>query len=423
MGRRRHRDATALLGAAVLAVAVLLPATPAAAATVSVSAANELTFRAAAGEANHVSVEFTGAAVVVRDAGAALTPRRRCRALDAHAARCTFFDRFFSARFLLGDGNDRLDAPRAPGRNPQPTFAGGRGDDELTGIGYLEGGAGDDRLTGTSGAEDLDGGAGSDVLRGLGGDDNMTGDPELVPSGTGGPKSPDVLDGGDGDDLVEYTSRRAPLTIDLTTGVGGRRGEGDMLIGVEGAAGGDGADTITGTEDANFLDGAGGRDTLVGLGGPDGLAGGERVDAGPGDDLVLDPGRLLICGAGDDLVDTARAALPDDAPALPADCERVQVDLELSATAHPRVEHGAVVLGWHWTCECRAVARFSVTARRHVLARGRARLAEPGRGVARLALTADGRRLLRRARNVTITLRSTEPARTRWRAVIGPAGS
>ena len=95
----------------------------------------------------------------------------------------------------------------------------------------------------------------------------MAGDTELVPSGTGGPKSPDVLDGGDGEDRVEYSSRRAPLTIDLTTGVGGRLGEGDTLIGVEGATGGDGADTITGTEDANFLDGAGGRDTLAGLGG------------------------------------------------------------------------------------------------------------------------------------------------------------
>ena len=138
-----------MLRTALIVLAVLLPATPATAATVSLSAANGLTFRAAGGEANDVSVELGRSAVVVRDAGAALTPRGRCRTLDAQAVRCTFGEEL-SGFFDLGDGNDRLSFPPGPVDNAVPTFAGGAGDDEIAGIGYLEGGAGDDRLTRTT---------------------------------------------------------------------------------------------------------------------------------------------------------------------------------------------------------------------------------------------------------------------------------
>ena len=79
------------------------------------------------------------------------------RAVAAHGRRAGGglpFGEELSGIFDLGDGNDRLSFPPGPVDNAVPTFAGGAGDDEIAGIGYLEGGAGDDRLTGTDGDED-----------------------------------------------------------------------------------------------------------------------------------------------------------------------------------------------------------------------------------------------------------------------------
>ena len=244
----------------------------------------------------------------------------------------------------------------------------------------------------------------------------MTGDTEVpegaigAPPAPAGARAPDVLDGGAGEDGVAYRGRRAPLTIDLTKGTGGEAGEGDTLIGIEEVIGGLGADAIAGTAGADDLDGLAGRDTLLGLGGDDVLRSGARVDAGPGDDEVHEPGRRLVCGAGDDVVETARV--------LPGGCERVWLDFDTSVAARPRLRRGAVVLALRSACRCPALARFTVRARAKLLARGRVRLARVGRATARLALTPDGRRLLRR-RGRTVTITSRPPFGTRWRAVIG----
>jgi hypothetical protein len=85
-----------------MVAAALALAAPASAATVSVSA-ERLTFRAAPGEANDVSVEPATDAVVVRDAGAPLTAGDRCITLDRHAVSCPLVD---ATRIVLRDGDD-----------------------------------------------------------------------------------------------------------------------------------------------------------------------------------------------------------------------------------------------------------------------------------------------------------------------------
>jgi Ca2+-binding RTX toxin-like protein len=379
-----------LRAAALMVLAVLLPATPATAATVSLSRPNDLTVRGAAGEANDVSIEPSRTAVVVRDAGATLTPHGRCRALDPHAVHCRIRDELLVAQVALGDGNDRVSFPPSAA-DASATLAGGTGDDEITGIGTLKGGPGDDRVTGTDQDEDIDGGSGADVI-----------------------------DGGGGEDWLDYGARRAPLVVDLATGTGGEAGENDVLAGIENVSGGQRTDTLIGDDGANVMHGAGGRDTLLGLGGDDILSDAHRIDAGPGDDYLDAPGGRLACGPGDDLIDNQRFVLPADAPPVPEDCERWQLDTDVVAAAHPHVGRNAVLLRLRCDFSCRRGAhRFSVRRHGKVLARGSVAITRRGPVTARLRLTPDGRRALRRRRVVTITLRSTAPARTRWRAAIG----
>ena len=84
--------------------------------------------------------------VVVRDAGATLTPHGRCRALDPHAVHCRIRDELLVAQVALGDGNDRVSFPPSAA-DASATLAGGAGDDEITGIGTLKGGPGDPTVT------------------------------------------------------------------------------------------------------------------------------------------------------------------------------------------------------------------------------------------------------------------------------------
>jgi Ca2+-binding RTX toxin-like protein len=79
----------------------------------------------------------------------------------------------------------------------------------------------------------------------------------------------------------------------------------DTLLGVEGAAGGQGADSFIGDTGDNLLSGIAGNDTLIGGAGSDSLYGGagddllitdgiaDYLDAGPGDDVILLGGTQL----------------------------------------------------------------------------------------------------------------------------------
>ncbi len=162
------------------------------------------------------------------------------------------------------------------------TLAGGEGDDTLTG------GEGHDRFSGGSGADVLDGGDGIDVVNyelsdagvtvdlatgaAAGGHaegdtltgieniwgshhaDSLTGDEgnnALV--GFGGA---DVLDGGEGHDTATYLSSDAGVTVDLATGAAaGGHAEGDTLTGIENIWGSHHADSLTGGDGGDILEG------------------------------------------------------------------------------------------------------------------------------------------------------------------------
>ncbi|MCA3310987.1 MAG: M10 family metallopeptidase C-terminal domain-containing protein [Roseomonas sp.] len=134
-------------------------------------------------------------------------------------------------------------------------------------------------LMGNAGADTLDGGASNDSLVGGAGDDRLI--------------------GGAGLDITDYSQAIGAISVNLAAGTASGSDIGtDTLLGVEGAAGGPGADSFIGDTGDNFLSGNAGGDTLNGGAGSDSLYG------GTGDDLLITDGiaDYLDAGAGDDVI-------------------------------------------------------------------------------------------------------------------------
>jgi Ca2+-binding RTX toxin-like protein len=164
---------------ALLSLALLLVAAPAAQAGTVAASGSTVTYRAAAGEANRITVTGSPGSVTVRDAGAPVTG---CTAVTANEARCD--GSFRRVSLTLGDGADRAKsseiAASMNGGAGADRLTGGADDDSLTGSGgndVLSGGAGDDLLLGDAGNDRLLGGAGGDELDGDVGNDSLTGGP------------------------------------------------------------------------------------------------------------------------------------------------------------------------------------------------------------------------------------------------------
>jgi Ca2+-binding RTX toxin-like protein len=365
---------------AAAAAALTLPGV-ASAATVSVGGGTHVDFVGAAGEVNHVTVEYLKPwIVVVRDTAATVRASgRNCfayRDVDdplstAHAAICiTAIAKAAPARVDAGDRGDVLEAA-----NGTVVFLGGEGNDVAHGSAAadsLDGGPGDDRLyagaggdvlVGDWGNDELYGEAGFDRMLGGNGDDLLAGgdDPDLLHAEDGN----DVLDGGagadelfpdDGADLVRggpdgtrmdrvsYAGRFGPVNVSLD-GVAndGSAGEGDNVMpDVEEIYGGDGADTLSVVDppapanrpyDFSLFGGAG-NDTLIGAGGRDDLFGGFgndvlRGNAGqdrfgplsgdPGDDTIFARDGVSDITLCGPGSDTAELDVGLDSPLL--DCE------------------------------------------------------------------------------------------------------
>ncbi len=157
------------------------------------------------------------------------------------------------------------------------TVAYGNRDDDITAD--IGGGADDidgdnissdiDNLIGGDGDDDLFGDADPNRLDGQGGDDQLAGG-----QGTGPDGADTFIGGADGTpggqhtalkDLVTYFSRTDDVSVNLTSGVGGAPGEGDVIDPtMERVNGGAGDDTLTGDLEANRLEGANGDDVLIG---------------------------------------------------------------------------------------------------------------------------------------------------------------
>lgn len=141
----------------------------------------------------------------------------------------------------------------------------------------LNGGEGNDLLQATalSWAVTLRGGPGNDTHRGGRGNDDLDGG-----------QGPDGFYGGAGSDRVIYASRTARVFADLD-GVqnDGEANERDRIMtDVEELEGGSGADVLTGSSARNEIWGKGGNDTIHGLGGNDLLGGADL--SGDGNDFI-----------------------------------------------------------------------------------------------------------------------------------------
>ncbi|MFO1069268.1 MAG: calcium-binding protein [Geminicoccaceae bacterium] len=148
---------------------------------------------------------------------------------------------------------------------------------------------GNDSLLTSSGGVDLFGGNGDDLVGALTFTNQLlrlslsggAGDDTLIPGGGN-----DRVDGGAGSDIVDYSaSGNAPITLRLNSSpailtTDNPLAKGDSLIGIEGALGGNGGDTLVGSSVANTLFGEGGNDTL------DGGAAGDLLDGGGGIDTA-----------------------------------------------------------------------------------------------------------------------------------------
>ncbi|MEU4155991.1 calcium-binding protein [Actinoplanes sp. NPDC026670] len=324
-----------------------VPAQAAATGVASVVDSTRVKFVAGSGQVNRVVMTRSGNIVTIDDR-VAVKAGKGCKAVkgDKTRVRCTTARTPTRVLLYLGAKNDsvtnRTDlAITANGGDGNDTLVGGPRADRLIGAG------GADRLYGRAGADTLDGGDDADRLWGEAGNDNLNGEwgndalaggdgnDQLVGSagndreygGAGDdyfyqewdqgaddyplPYSDrDLISGGAGSDLADYSNRRKPISADSdgVSGDDGANGERDTLTGIDRIWGGYGNDRLAGTNGPDELQGGLGNDTLLGLGGNDILLGGpgdNRLEGGAGDDrLYAETGAdVLFGGTGEDFVD------------------------------------------------------------------------------------------------------------------------
>lgn len=164
------------------------------------------------------------------------------------------------------------------------------GDDSLNGNDTINGLDGDDFISGGRGSDSLFGGLGKDILNGVDGG------------------QADILDGGDGDDLVDYSNATSRQRIFFDP-AGNSRGEraSDTWISIEGVIGATNhRNTIIGAGTDDRMIGGNVNDRLFGRDGMDvleGRLGNDRLDGGAGFD-ILNGGRgsdRLTGGADTDI--------------------------------------------------------------------------------------------------------------------------
>jgi Ca2+-binding RTX toxin-like protein len=212
--------------------------------------AGEVTYTAASGEENDVTVVATGGLFRITDPGAVITAGAGCEPVGRHEVTCRPGEK--NVLVSVGDEADSVAV------GPWPTMFvrvyGQGGNDLVSGGGGMSGGTGDDILRGGRFENRLEGGAGNDTLY-------------------GGP-SFDVLDGGPGADNIQ-----GGANIDILHG----------LLGADRLDGGAGGDWIVAGPGNDRLNGGGGNDHLLGGFGNDTIFGGAAPDellGGPGNDVL-----------------------------------------------------------------------------------------------------------------------------------------
>ncbi|MGH2747732.1 MAG: calcium-binding protein [Actinomycetota bacterium] len=195
-------------------------------------------------------------------------------------------DHVINVRRVSGtDDNDELDGSASTAR----LFLDGEDGDDL-----ITGGPEKDTLLGGDGNDEIHGGGSRDLIEGEDGDDRLFGeagndifDEDRSANGT------DIINGGDGRDLVKYNSRRNDVNVVLNgADVSGETGENDTVTAVEKVVTGRGGDTVNGSAMtvALVLKGGDGDDTLTGGDGNDklyGQDGKDTLNGGPGNDKLF----------------------------------------------------------------------------------------------------------------------------------------
>jgi Ca2+-binding RTX toxin-like protein len=225
----------------------------------------------------------------------------------------------FAACALAVASTPSLASAAPPCLGKEATIVGTGHGDFLRGTRHADvivGRGGADLIQGRRGMDRICGGGGADVLEGGEGDDRLAGGRrnDFFPSDDGG--DDDRIDGGGGEDEINYNDSPKPLVADLRTGVADAKGK-DRLRRIEDVIGtqysdvliGNGADNTLGS----FVFPEFGSDDILGMGGDDFIQGTDFDDAA---DIFGFGG--LDGGSGDDRIsgsqgdDTLRGGRGDD---------------------------------------------------------------------------------------------------------------
>jgi Ca2+-binding RTX toxin-like protein len=163
---------------------------------------------------------------------------------------------------LIGDNNDNV----LEGRNGNDGILANGGNDIVlggSGADTIDGAAGNDAIASNNGNDAVSGGSGNDVIATAQGSDTLRG-------GSGkdtliGGAEADLLDGDSSTDTARYAASSAAVEVDLDAGTGsGGDAEGDTLVQIENLDGSTFADTLTGDDENNVIQGGRGADSLDG---------------------------------------------------------------------------------------------------------------------------------------------------------------
>jgi Ca2+-binding RTX toxin-like protein len=343
-----------------LTAGLLLLAAPGSAQAASIEANPIwLSFIAAPGEVNDLTVTQSGGQITFNDPGKTLDTTAaggQCGAPSGGEVTCSVGAR--ELKIELGDADDEFVSTattggKVSGGDGVDTVTGGPGVEKLSGDAQndtLNGGGGGDKLDGLDGVDTLNGGPGADQLSG--GTENDTldggGDADRLDGGfgldtlrggtgddrlTGGPER-DTYEGGAGRDILDWSDQTTPVTADFdAVADDGVAGTPELLPGdVEEVVGGSAADHLSAGPAGTALRGNAGADTLTGglgndrlYGGADGdaLSGGGGTDAFYGDagaDRVLardGVNEVIACGTEADFAEI------DPLDVVDVDCETV----------------------------------------------------------------------------------------------------
>ena len=114
-----------------------------------------------------------------------------------------------------------------------------------------------------------------------------------------GNSADNILNGGDGLDVVDYSAAAAGINFDLSSGTFSAAGLGtDTLISIEGVIGTDFDDTLTGNDEDNFFAVGDGDDTVIGGLGIDWISLRGATSGVTVDETFLNSGTITVAGLG-----------------------------------------------------------------------------------------------------------------------------